>query len=131
MVFYQSKYLELRHLPEIQALYVAWTFNSEFMTETEFKVEIAAEKKAFDELPIQYILANTLDFRFIIDPNLQEWHNEFLGASFAKIQKVAIIVSADLFSQVAVEQLMDDNTTTGLQTRYFMSEQEAIDWLKK
>lgn len=132
-MLHKSSFLQINAMPEINGVKIQWLADSEKMSEEDFKEEIEAEKKAFEEVKPKNILADTLQMGFAIPPNLQEWHNAIIFPVFQSIglQKLAILVSHDLFVQVSIEQLIDeDKSNTGLRTRYFDSEENAINWLK-
>ncbi|GAB4182980.1 MAG: hypothetical protein OHK0057_10240 [Thermoflexibacter sp.] len=118
---------------EVNGVKIQWLADSEKMSENDFKKEIEEEKKAFERAKPKNILADTTQMGFAIAPDLQEWHNSIIFPVFQKIslQKLAILVSHDLFVQVSIEQLIDeDKSNTGLKTKYFDSEESAINWLK-
>jgi hypothetical protein len=102
------------------------------MSEADFKKGIEAEKTAIEEAKPKNILADTLQMGFAIPPSLQEWHNNIIFPVFQSVglQKLAVLVSRDLFVQVSIEQLIDeDKQNVGLKTKYFDSEENAINWL--
>jgi len=74
-------------------------------------------------------LANTLDFNYTITPEMQEWHNNLLFPVFEEIglTKLALLVPADLFTQVSIQQAYDD--TQALQMLFFDDETKALEWL--
>jgi hypothetical protein len=47
----------------------------------------------------------------------------------AGVEKVAIIVSKDGFVELATESMMQDETSKGLNTRFFDSVESAEEWL--
>lgn len=75
-------------------------------------------------------LANTTGMNYSITPTMQEWHNNLLFPIFAKIglQKMAIVLSEDLFTQVSIEQAYEENPNS-FQTQYFDSEETALIWI--
>ncbi|SFF53185.1 hypothetical protein [Thermoflexibacter ruber] len=132
-MLHKSSFLQINSMPEINGVKIQWLADSEKMSEEDFKAEIEAEKKALEEVKPKNILADTLQMGFAIPPNLQEWHNGIIFPVFQGIglQKLAILVSHDLFVQVSIEQLIDEEkSNTDLKTRYFDSEENAINWLK-
>jgi len=121
----------------------SWTgkyFNNELFKE---KTELIAEKTK-EHKPMAF-LANTLNFNFVMTPNLQKWHNELLFPIFQEVglQKMAFVIPKELFSQVAIEQAYKEvediyNITEneynknkyGFITAYFKTEKEALEWIK-
>lgn len=132
-MLYKSSFLQINPMPEINGIKIQWLADSEKMSTEDFKKEIEEEKKALERAKPKNILADTLQMGFAIPPDLQEWHNNLIFPIFQSIglQKLAILVSHDLFVQVSIEQLIDeDKSSTALKTKYFDSEENAIHWLK-
>jgi hypothetical protein len=78
------------------------------------------------------ILYPNLDFTITIE--LQEWTNENITSitGHKGIEKVAVLVPQEVFDQImisflAIEQTMDE-TKQLFETRYFTSEEEAMNW---
>lgn len=132
-MLHQSRFLSISNLPEASAVAIEWLPDSSKMTDDEFKSEVYAEREALEKVHPTAILANTLKMGYTIPPELQEWHNGVMDPVFAKIglKKLAILVSQDFFSQIAVEQLIDDSSQASLLTKYFENEQAAINWIKE
>ena len=79
-------------------------------------------------------LVDTSQFLMSVSPETQVWVNENIHVRSlqAGIKKFAYLVSKDLFSQVSIEQTMEEsNASESFQTKYFENEKEAIDWLLK
>lgn len=132
-MYFESKYLNISWCEEFLYLFIDWQPESSQMKEVNFKDQIKGERAAVDKFSPKYIIANTIDFGFPITPDLQEWHNNFLFPIFKKvgIKKLAIIVSKDLFAQISIEQMMEENKEINMVTRYFTSFEEAKDWMKE
>ncbi|WP_027000133.1 STAS/SEC14 domain-containing protein [Eisenibacter elegans] len=132
MSFYQDNFVAIEHLASHNAVKIQWLEGSADMTEADFKQVIAKEKEALETFKPRAILADTLEMQYSITPALQEWHNDFLFPSFAVvgIEKLAIVVSKDIFSQVSVEQLIEDHNAAQFLSKYFDSETKAIEWIQ-
>ena len=132
MTLYKSNFLRIYQMSEIDALKIKWHENSKDMNNEEFKVEIFAEKQVIESVRPKLIFADTLEMNFTISPDLQEWHNAQIFPAFqlANVQKLAILVSKHIFSQVSIEQLIEDGSHNKMLINYFDEEQKAIDWLK-
>ncbi|WP_291726473.1 hypothetical protein [Bernardetia sp.] len=130
---YKSKFVSINILPKKELLIIEWLSDSEDMTEEEFKNEIQAEIVAIKEYKPTNILARTTQMSFVITPNMQEWHNELVFPVFKNIgvSKLAIILSSDIFSQISIEQLIEDNTEAEFITHYFDKEDKALLWLQE
>lgn len=128
----QNDFLTIVQLREIQGIAIQWQEASIRMSEDDFRKAIMAEKEAIDAVKPRAIFADTLNMRYTITPELQEWHNTIIFPAFeaAGTRKLGILVSQDLFAQIAIEQLIDDGSTQDIQTRYFSSAEGALEWLR-
>ena len=57
---------------------------------------------------------------------IQEW---FPRAVQTSAQKIAIVLSSDIFAQIAVRNIINSVTTSGLQVAFFETEEDAKGWL--
>lgn len=57
---------------------------------------------------------------------IQEW---FPRAIATNAQKIGIVLSSDIFAQIAVRNIINSVTTSGLQVAFFDTEEEAKGWL--
>lgn len=132
MELHKSNFLAITEMPEIQGIKIQWLAASERMTDEEFQTEILGEKKAIETKKPKNIFADTLQMKFSIPPNLQEWHNNLIFPVFksAEVKRLAILVSTDIFAQVSIEQLVEDGSEKEFVTKYFDTEKELISWLK-
>ena len=64
---------------------------------------------------------------------MQEWSvsNIFEKLEQAGLKKMAMIVSEEIFPQVSIEQLIEENKNTTLITKYFENEEHAMKWLQE
>ena len=86
----------------------------------------------FTEQRANKILSFCEDLVFSLTPDLQSWLSDNVSSKIgAFIKKIAIIVPADMLIQLGVEQLMDEQNTGQLTTRYFDNENDARVWLMK
>ena len=139
-MLFQNQFLTITQVSEIQGIQIQWHADSIRMSEGDFRQAIMAEKAAIDAVKPRAILADTLNMRYTITPELQKWHNSIIAPSFraAGTRKLAILVSQDLFVHVSIEQLIEDaimnqeNYIYSLNevTKYFSSREAALEWLK-
>ncbi|TAF31366.1 MAG: hypothetical protein EAZ57_05530 [Cytophagales bacterium] len=130
MTIYKSKCLELNFFEEHKLIEMVWQDATVRMTEAELKAECYNYlDKILNHKP-QKVLADTRKLLFPIAPELQVWINtEILGPAFATgLRKAAFLISEDLFAQIAIEQIMEENDGAQFQTRYFDSREDAFDW---
>jgi hypothetical protein len=124
-------FMEMFFLEDQKILKIVLLSASSDMNDEDFKTQIIAEKEAVLSCKPLYILADARKYAFTISPELQEWHNNLLFPVFRseKVQKLAIILSDDIFTQVSIEQLIEDAQNPNFVTSYFNTENDALKWL--
>lgn len=77
------------------------------------------------------ITADTREFLFTMTPDIQKWTAEtfFPRVMNAGCKKYALQVSADVFTQVSVEQTIEEDHQQSFITKYFEDPEKARDWL--
>lgn len=130
-VYADSNYILISYLSDSKILKIQWKKESENMSVEDFKQQISFIREAVIQYKPYYILGLTVEMTYGITPELQEWHNDFLFSAFRdeKLQKLAVIVSEDIFTQVSIEQLIEDEKDASFITQYFDKEADALDWL--
>lgn len=87
------------------------------------------------EVVIKYkpvcMLADTLVYDFMVTPDLQEWSgvHYFAPAIKAGLQKLAFLVPSDYFTEISIQQMMDEEEALGIKVKYFDKEEDAVIWL--
>jgi hypothetical protein len=129
---YESNYLTLVVNEQTQLLKVLWASATENMKDDEFRKELENYAEVAEKYQPTKSLVDTQNFLFTIVPDTQQWVNENIHQRSLKagIKKFAYLVSKDLFSQVSIEQTMEEgNAQEIFETRYFDDETEALTWL--
>ncbi len=107
------------------------TLLTEDQTVEEYKEDILKWASIVEaKCPVNQ-LVDERNMRFLITPDLQIWINKNIIATAIKhgLRKVAFLVSEELFSQVSIEQAMEENTNSLLKVRYFDKRENALEWL--
>jgi hypothetical protein len=131
-IVYQSKYLTLAVETSKEFIKVLWSASTENMTDEEFRAELIKYAEVSEQYQPQKSLVDTQHFLMPVVPETQEWVNAHIHQRSLKagIKKFAYLVSKDLFSQVSIEQTMEEgNAKEIFDTRYFENESEAMGWL--
>lgn len=133
MIVQQTPYFILSHFPKTEILELEWLSATSTMTTEEFQEHVRLENEVLLKYKPKKLLAKTLEMEHTISPDEQEKHNEIILPTFKAIglEKLAIIVSKDLFTQVSISQIIDDDTTAGYQTHYFDDTISAKAWLEE
>ncbi len=131
MEVYKSAYKTTDYDSTTEIMLNRWT-DAE-MDQATFQKEIIAWVELMEKYHAKYMIANTKEFNFVINVDMQTWTGEtvFPRLLAAGMKKFAIIVTADILTQLALEQTMEEEKTGQFQTRYFDNEEDAIQWMKK
>lgn len=106
-----------------------WQENSQEMEDDDFKAEIEQWCQLVEKHKPKGCMVNSLQFRFTISPDLQDWYNENITPHKFKagLQKMAFIVPEELLSELSIEQIFDEQEA--ITFKYVASEEEALNWL--
>lgn len=133
MLVKQTPFITFSYFPETELLELEWLEATSDMTDKEFQEQVLLENEVLLKHRPKKLLAKTLEMEYTISIDEQEKHNAIILPTFKTIEleKLAIVVSKDLFTQVSISQIIDDDTTAGYQTHYFEDTTSAMEWLNK
>ncbi len=131
MIVKETNFVTFSYFSESSIMRLDWHLPSIDMTSQDFQDCIYLEKSLFLLYKPTKILANTLNMHYAIDPEEQDWHNSIISPTFQAIglQRLAIIVSNDIFAQVSISQLLEDDNLAQYKTSYFVDESAGLSWL--
>jgi hypothetical protein len=131
MEVYDSQYLNSVFFPEQELIEMNWKPSTEKMTEEEYKQETLNINDIVLKFRPKKILFDASNMFFVVVPELQEWTNrEGIPVSLSVgMNKSAFVVSKDLFSQVSIEQTMEEQAGSQFINRYFDNKEDARKWL--
>ncbi|WP_250631644.1 hypothetical protein [Rhodoflexus caldus] len=131
-MLFQNNFLTITQSDDIQGITIQWHTGSVRMSDDEFRESIIGIKNAILTAKPQAIFADTLHMEYAIVPELQEWHNEvvFPAMTSVNVNKLGIVVSQDIFTQISIEQLIEDSINNEIKVRYFSSPEAALEWLR-
>lgn len=126
---HQDRFVKIIYAPEIAQIEHHWSAESYEMSEEDFKKEQLLYLEFAKRLKPKRGLVNSKNFRFTIDPQLQDWMNETLHPHYQELglKKAAFLVPEDFFAQFSIEQIFDDYQP--FQVMYFDKEENAREWL--
>ena len=77
------------------------------------------------------LLVNTVNSLYTIPPELQEWTAKEIAPKTVCLKQLAFLLPKDIFSQVALEQMLDEKGISDVYSgiRYFEDLGEAEKWL--
>jgi hypothetical protein len=126
MELFRTNYSSAVYLAELKCIEFT-RFQSETMTDEIYKTEMLRLVDSLRQHKPQYVLMDNKNFKFVISPETQTWVNTNILAEAGKlgIQGVLFIISDELFSQISVEQAMEDAEGKKIKTHYFPSKELA------
>ncbi|WP_375560015.1 hypothetical protein ACE193_20200 [Bernardetia sp. OM2101] len=133
MIVKQTPFITLSYFPETELVEVEWLAATSDMTDKEFQENVGLQNEVVLKHRPKKILAKTLEMEYTISPKEQEKHNDVMLPTFkaVELEKLAIVVSHDIFTQVSISQLLDDDTAASYQSNYFEDITSAMEWLNK
>lgn len=118
---------------ENKILYHIWKSTSENMQDEDFKEELLKTiKEDNEDEKYSSMVVDLRDFKFVITPEIQEWSDKNIFPLFREVglNRVAFVVSSDLFSQISVEQMLEEeNAQKIFAKQYFDDMLKAENWL--
>ena len=108
-----------------------WKESTSNMTGEDFKNVVVKMALVVEEYKPKRILADTLLYDFLVTPDLQEWSGEnyFTPAINNGLESLAFLIPSDYFTEISIQQMMDEEEALGISTRYFDNEENALSWL--
>jgi len=131
MEIYKDEFMQVLYESEYGMCITDWTQKTVDAEEEDFKAWNQELVRLFEKYQPKLMIANTLDYRFLITPDLQEWATKNIFEKFAKagLKKKALIMSHDLFTQVAMEQFIEEYKEGNIETKYFDNVEQGKRWL--
>jgi len=130
---FENNYLTIELDSEKSIFIYTWTSESENFSIEALFTEANRVLTTALENDVRNVIANDLDFKFCITPDLQTKINETMLAKLnnTKIKKFAHIMSSEFISQLSVEQLFQENVYKTYEDRYFDNLSSALAWINE
>ncbi len=102
-------------------------------SEEEYKKQVKEWRTIIEKYKPAKQLIDYSEYKFSVTPKLQKFTNENLlkPAYKAGIRQVAFLIAHDLFVQMSVEKIMQQDTGKMFEIRYFDDFHKAKKWLLK
>lgn len=126
---FTSDYLDIHYHDDINTVHLEWKTtpdSNEFKAGLNKGLELVKEKKAPNWI------GDVRQMGAITEED-QQWSNEdwFPRALHAGLKNMAVLVSDDIFNQMAVDEIMKKVPETELTQQYFDDIKKAKNWLKE
>ncbi|MCS7019318.1 MAG: hypothetical protein RMJ87_09395 [Cytophagales bacterium] len=132
MKLHESKYVVIEWDAANSIISYIYTPDAdERMADEDFKFNMTAYAGFCETYQPQRLLLDLRHLRFTIGPELQEWTAKEIAPRTMSLKRIAIVVSSDIFAQVSLEQLMEEDGIADKYDapRYFDTVQQAKQWL--
>ncbi len=131
MEVFNNNFLKINYDAANKICIGEWTNATEHANAEDFKQWNNELVQRIEQNKSTGFLGNTLNYKFIISPELQAWSSKNIFEKFAKagITKMALIVTDGIFQQISLEQLVDEYEEGNIETKYFTNIDNAQQWL--
>ncbi|GIV40488.1 MAG: hypothetical protein KatS3mg033_2288 [Thermonema sp.] len=127
-----NAYAEIFYHTEADCIVLRFKLASAQMSDADFQNVMLTYAQWIEKQQISKLLLDNRELRYIVVPEMQEWITQKVAPRTLSLRYVANVVSEDIFAEVSAEQSIEESQKIRpLETNYFRSTQEAIDWLKQ
>ncbi len=131
MIVFENKYSIIYFDESNSLMTVEMLPATEEMTDKEFKEYGLVFLEMMEKYKPEKELYNTINMKFLVVPEIQDWITENINKKVSKIiKKVATIMPAEYFANVSIDQMLyefkDDRSVKQM---FFDNIEEAKKWL--
>ena len=108
-----------------------WLSNSKNMKEDDFRRELTNYKALVLKLQAEKVIVDSSDLHFVIPPHLQTWMAKeiFTAYPLVGMKKKAFLMPQDFFTQISMEQHLEEDKTYFFQSAFFDDFEKAYRWV--
>lgn len=131
---FEKRCFEVFYNPELNVMEAIWINPGEEILEDEFKECISELAYYAIEYRIGGFICDTREYFFVINPEVQVWHDEIIVPQFirAGIEKIVFVVNdEDMFSNLSIEQTFEEKKAQGIETIFLGSMEHARNCFEK
>lgn len=127
-----NTYADIFYQPEADCIVLRFKAESAQMSDEHFKEVMRTYARWVEARQITKLLLDNRQLKYIVVPEMQEWITQNITPLTGSLRYVANVVAEDIFAEVSAEQSIEESQRVRpLETAYFRSTEEAIDWLKQ
>ncbi len=129
---YTSPFKTILWDAENQVIRQLWIDTSQ-LTDESLKSELKQYLASVTQKKPNAILSFATNFHYQITPDVQEWIAANILGPFAQmgVRLYAQIVSPDIFTQVSIEQTLEEADDKAFRFQIFGSEESALGWINQ
>lgn len=130
MIVHQTSSFIVAYEKVLSLMTFTFTEETAFWDDASYKKEMLDAYSLIEKYKPKYKINDATKFLFPITPEIQQWTQEVIISIShqCKLIKSAIVISEDIFSQVSIEQTMEEAQST-LVIGYFKNLEIAKEWL--
>jgi len=128
-VVYDNEYMTITHHEDLDLLEVVLRMADEGVVKRElFKFLEVMEQCNPDKM-----LWDMRELKFVVYPDFERWIDENINAREVEfgIENEAFVMPSDFNIEHGVAEAMDNEYGSQLNTAYFLTREQAMDWLKE
>ena len=128
-VVHQDVYMTITYHEDLDIIETA----SRIKDEADLRRNLLKVLEVIEQCNPGKMLVDMREFKFEHDPDSERWIDENIHAKQVElgIVKKAFVMSADSNVQIGVEEVMDNEYARQIETAYFLTREQAMDWLKE
>ncbi len=131
---YKSQFLNIFYEEDISLMTEIFTEKTENITEKCYKKMMLDILECIKKYKPTKLIVDLKKFMFIIVPKLQEWQDKNIVPEISKCSAsiAAYIVSEDFFSQMSIEQTVEEKESKkNFTVKYFEDIKKARKWISE
>jgi len=128
---YQSNFLAIDYQQEHSLFTFTWNENSMNLDDELLKGELLKEVECCKQYRVKRLLIDTVFFQYALSPEMQTWMDVEIFAKCMEygVNKIAVVLSKDLFAMVSIDQVMNEELASNIQSKSFDDKKAAHRWL--
>lgn len=128
---YNNEVWTITYEPAHGIVHCQWKEAAADLDDERFMQEMLAYIEIVEKYQAPKLLLNLQGGNYTLIPEVQEWVANEIAPRAVKAgqNKIATLLSNDIFAQVATEQLMEEGVIATILQKYFDNAEEAKAWL--
>ena len=128
-VVYEDEYLTITHHEDLDLLEAVQRMEDEDV----FRRSLLKSLEVIEQCNPDKMLWDLREFKLVVDPDFERWIDENVTAREVElgIVKEAFVMASDFNIALGIEETMDNEYGSQLATAYFLTREQAMDWLKE
>jgi hypothetical protein len=128
-----TNYLNTYLHQDYNILYSEWTESASKISREEFKQHIVDFLERIKKYKVRGFLTNSQKGHFTMDVGVQEWHDKEIAPHYIAngLKKIGFVLpEKDFFAAISLQQTFDETHAQQLQTKFFNTVEDAMNWIK-